>query len=37
MVLVYPPDATKPAIVLNEPLPFPAPYGPVILSALEKL
>ena len=37
MVLVYPRDATKPAMVLNEPLPFPAPYGPVILSALEKL
>lgn len=37
MVLVYPRDAAKPAMVLNEPLPFPAPYGPVILSALEKL
>lgn len=37
MVLVYPPDAAKPALVLPEPLPFPAPYGPVILSALEKL
>lgn len=37
MVLVYPPDAAKPAMVLPEPLPFPAPYGPVILNALEKL
>lgn len=37
MVLVYPRDATKPAVVLPEPLPFPAPYAPVILSALEKL
>lgn len=37
MVLVYPPDASKPAIVLPEPLPFPAPYAPVILGALEKL
>lgn len=37
MVLVYPPDAAKPVLVLPEPLPFPAPYAPVILSALEKL
>jgi thiol:disulfide interchange protein len=37
MVLVYPPDATKPALVLAEPLPFPAPYAPVVLSALENL
>lgn len=37
MVLAYPRDASKPALVLAEPLPFPAPYGPVILSALEKL
>lgn len=37
MVLVYPADAAKPAMVLPEPLPFPAPYAPVILSALEKL
>ncbi len=37
MVLVYPADANQPAVVLPEPLPFPAPYAPVILSALEKL
>jgi thiol:disulfide interchange protein len=37
MVLVYPADANQPAIVLPEPLPFPAPYAPVILGALEKL
>lgn len=37
MVLVYPPDASKPAVVLPEPLPFPASYAPVILEALEKL
>lgn len=37
MVLVYPADASKPALVLAEPLPFPAPYASVILSALEKL
>ncbi|MCO5052979.1 MAG: thioredoxin family protein [Verrucomicrobiae bacterium] len=35
MVLVYPRDAGKPAIVLPEPLPF-APYGPVILRALDQ-
>jgi len=37
LVLVYPADASKPALVLPEPLPFPAPYAPVILNALEKL
>lgn len=37
MVLVYPAAASQPAMVLPEPLPFPAPYAPVILSALEKL
>jgi thiol:disulfide interchange protein DsbD len=37
LVLAYPADASKPALVLAEPLPFPAPYAPVILSALEKL
>ncbi|HNQ74264.1 MAG TPA: protein-disulfide reductase DsbD family protein [Verrucomicrobiota bacterium] len=35
MVLVYPRDASRPAIVLSEPLPF-APYGPVILQALNQ-
>jgi thiol:disulfide interchange protein DsbD len=34
LVLVYPRDATKPPIVLPEPLPYPAPYGPVVLEAL---
>ncbi|MEK7780702.1 MAG: protein-disulfide reductase DsbD domain-containing protein [Verrucomicrobiota bacterium] len=37
LVLVYPADASKPALVLPEPLPFPAPYAPVILNALEKM
>ncbi len=36
MVLVYPANANEPAMVLPEPLPFPAPYAPVILNALEK-
>ena len=37
MVLVYPKDASATAIVLPEPLPFPAPYSSVIFNALEKL
>ncbi len=37
LVLVYPADASKPALVLAEPLPFPSPYAPVILNALGKL
>jgi len=37
MVLVYPADVSKPAMVLPEPLPFPAPYASVILGVLEKL
>jgi thiol:disulfide interchange protein DsbD len=37
VVLVYPRDATQPPIILPEPLPFPAPYAPVVLGALEKL
>jgi len=37
LVLVYPADASRPAVVLPEPLPFPAPYASVILDALEKL
>ncbi len=36
MVLVYPPDATKPPAVLPEPLPYPAPYSPVVLDALNQ-
>ena len=36
LVLVYPSDATKPPIVLAEPLPYPIPYSPVILDALKK-
>lgn len=37
LVLVYPRDAAQPPIVLPEPLPFPAPYAPVVLEALNKL
>lgn len=37
LVLVYPRDATQPPIILPEPLPFPAPYAPVVLGALKKL
>jgi thiol:disulfide interchange protein DsbD len=36
LVLVYPADANKPPLVLAEPLPYPAPYGSVILDALAK-
>ena len=36
LVLVYPADAAKPPLVLPEPLPFPVPYGPVVLEALNK-
>ncbi len=36
LVLVYPKDANKPPLVLAEPLPYPAPYSPVILDALVK-
>lgn len=36
LVLVYPADATKPPLVLPEPLPFPVPYGPVVLEALNQ-
>jgi thiol:disulfide interchange protein DsbD len=36
LVLVYPRDANKPPIVLPEPLPYPAPYGPVVLEALNR-
>jgi thiol:disulfide interchange protein DsbD len=36
LVLVYPSDASKPPIVLPEPLPYPIPYSPVILEALKK-
>jgi thiol:disulfide interchange protein DsbD len=37
LVLVYPRDAAKPPIVLPEPLPFPVPYAPVVLGALENM
>ena len=37
MVLVYPKDASLPAQVLPEPLPFPAPYASVILNGLSKI
>jgi len=37
LVLVYPSDAAQPPIILPEPLPFPAPYSPVVLGALEKM
>jgi thiol:disulfide interchange protein DsbD len=37
LVLVYPRDATKPPLVLPEPLsPSPAHYSKVILDALDK-
>jgi len=36
LVLVYPVDANKAPIVLPEPLPYPAPYSPTILDALDK-
>lgn len=36
LVLVYPADATKPPLVLPEPLPL-TPYGPTILAALDKV
>jgi thiol:disulfide interchange protein DsbD len=36
LVLVYPADTNKAPIVLSEPLPYPAPYGPTILDALDK-
>ena len=37
LVLVYPSDVAQPPIILPEPLPFPAPYAPVVLRALEKM
>ena len=37
LVLVYPSDASKPPIILPEPLPYPAPYGPRLLEALAKV
>jgi thiol:disulfide interchange protein DsbD len=36
LVLVYPQDATKPPMILPDPLPYPAPYGPVVRAALDK-
>jgi thiol:disulfide interchange protein DsbD len=36
LVLVYPQDAAKPPIILPDPLPYPAPYSPVVLAALNK-
>jgi thiol:disulfide interchange protein DsbD len=36
LVLVYPADATKPPLVLPEPLPL-TPYGPTLLDALAKI
>ena len=36
LVLVYPADASKPPLVLPEPLPFPVPYTPVLLEALNQ-
>jgi thiol:disulfide interchange protein DsbD len=36
LVLVYPKDAAKPPIVLADPLPYPAPYSPAVLAALDK-
>jgi thiol:disulfide interchange protein DsbD len=36
MVLVYPADPGKAPVVLPEPLPYPAPYSPTILDALEQ-
>jgi thiol:disulfide interchange protein DsbD len=37
LVLVYPADASKPPLVLPEPLPYPAPYSPTIVNALDKV
>jgi thiol:disulfide interchange protein DsbD len=37
LVLVYPADPGKPPLVLPEPLPYPAPYAPTILEALDKI
>lgn len=36
LVVVYPADASQPPIILPEPLPYPAPYSPTILDALNK-
>lgn len=36
LVVVYPADANRPPLVLPEPLPYPAPYSPTILDALNK-
>ncbi len=36
LVLVYPSDPSKPPIVLSEPLPYPAPYAPTLLEALDR-
>ena len=36
LVLVYPADPGKPPIVLSEPLPYPAPYAPALLDALDR-
>lgn len=36
VVLVYPKDASKSPVVLPDPLPYPAPYAPVVLNALKQ-
>lgn len=36
LVLVYPADVNKAPLVLPEPLPYPTPYGPTILDALDQ-
>lgn len=36
LVVVYPADASRPPLVLSEPLPYPAPYSPTILDALNQ-
>ncbi len=36
LVLIYPAAASKPPIVVSEPLPYPAPYAPALLDALNR-